>query len=63
MDEIIGDHQYGFRRNRLTTDLIFYIIQILEKKVIGEFSFPGLMLKTFCFTYTYESGIRSLANS
>jgi hypothetical protein len=30
--EIIGDHQCGFRRNRLTTDHIFYILQILEKK-------------------------------
>jgi hypothetical protein len=32
MDEIIGDHQCGFRRNRSTTDQIFYIRQILEKK-------------------------------
>jgi len=31
-EEIIGDHQYGFRRNRSTTDLIFCIVQILEKK-------------------------------
>jgi sorting nexin-29 len=31
-DEIIGDHQCGFRRNRSTTDQIFYIRQILEKK-------------------------------
>jgi hypothetical protein len=31
-DEIIGDHQCGFRRNRLTTDQIFCIHQILEKK-------------------------------
>jgi hypothetical protein len=31
-DEIIGDHQCGFRRNRSTTDQIFYIWQILEKK-------------------------------
>jgi len=30
--EIIGDHQCGFRRNRLTTDHIFCIRQILEKK-------------------------------
>jgi hypothetical protein len=32
IDEIIGDHQCGFRRNRSTTDLIFCIRQILEKK-------------------------------
>jgi hypothetical protein len=31
-DEIIGDHQCGFRRNRSRTDEIFYIQQILEKK-------------------------------
>jgi hypothetical protein len=31
-EEIIGDHQCGFRRNRSTTDLIFCIHQILEKK-------------------------------
>jgi len=30
--EIIGDHQCGFRRNRSTTDHIFCICQILEKK-------------------------------
>jgi hypothetical protein len=30
--EIIGDHQCGFRCNRLTIDLIFCIRQILEKK-------------------------------
>jgi hypothetical protein len=33
IDEIIGDHQCGFRRNRSTTDKIFCIRQILEKKV------------------------------
>jgi hypothetical protein len=32
VDEIIGDHQCGFRRNRSTTDQIFGIRQILEKK-------------------------------
>jgi sorting nexin-29 len=32
VNEIIGDHQRGFRRNRSTTDQIFYIRQILERK-------------------------------
>jgi hypothetical protein len=32
VDEIIGDHQCGFRRNRSTTDQIFCIRQILKKK-------------------------------
>jgi hypothetical protein len=32
-DEIIGDHQCGFRRNRSTTDQIFCIHQILETKL------------------------------
>jgi hypothetical protein len=31
-EETIGDHQCGFRRNRSTTDHIFCIRQILEKK-------------------------------
>jgi hypothetical protein len=31
IDEIIGDHQFGFRRNRSTTGHIFCIRQILEK--------------------------------
>jgi hypothetical protein len=32
VNEITGDHQCGFRRNRSTMDQIFYIRQILEKK-------------------------------
>jgi hypothetical protein len=31
-EEIIGDHQYGFRRNSSTTDHIICIRQILEKE-------------------------------
>ena len=31
-EEIMEDHQCGFRRNRSTTDHIFCIRQILEKK-------------------------------
>jgi hypothetical protein len=30
--EITGDHQCGFRRNRSTTNQIFYTWQILDKK-------------------------------
>ena len=33
-EEIIGDHQVGFRRNRSTTDHIFCICQILENKSV-----------------------------
>jgi hypothetical protein len=32
VNEIIGDYQCGLRHNRFTTDQIFYIRQILEKK-------------------------------
>jgi hypothetical protein len=32
INEITGDYQCGFRRNRLTTDQIFCIRQILEKE-------------------------------
>jgi hypothetical protein len=31
-EEVIGDHQYGFRRNRSTTGHLLCIRQILEKK-------------------------------
>jgi hypothetical protein len=31
VNEVMGDHQCGFHRNRSTTDQIFYIWQILEK--------------------------------
>jgi hypothetical protein len=31
-DEIIGNYQCGIRRNKSTTDQVFYIFQILEKK-------------------------------
>jgi hypothetical protein len=32
-EEIIGDHQCGFQRNRSSTDHIFCIRHILEKKL------------------------------
>jgi hypothetical protein len=32
VNEVIGDHQCGFHHSRSTTDHIFYIQQILEKK-------------------------------
>jgi hypothetical protein len=36
IDEIIGNRQCGFRRNRSTTDQIFCIHQILEKWEYNE---------------------------
>jgi hypothetical protein len=42
IDEIIVDQQCGFRRNRSTTDQIFCIHQILEKK--WEYNETGLQL-------------------
>jgi hypothetical protein len=51
-DEIFGDHQCGFRRNRLTTDQIFYIRQILEKK----WEYNGTVHQLFIdFKKAYES--------
>jgi hypothetical protein len=35
VDEIIGNHQCVFRCNRSTTDQIFCIRQILEKREVG----------------------------
>jgi hypothetical protein len=32
VNEVIGDHQRGFRRNRYSTDQIFYVRHLLEKK-------------------------------
>jgi hypothetical protein len=52
VDEIIGDHQCGFRHNRLTTDRIFCICQIVEKKwesIIVPFHKKGE--KTECSNY------------
>jgi hypothetical protein len=33
VSEIIEDHHYGFHCNRYMTNQIFYICQILEKKM------------------------------
>jgi hypothetical protein len=32
INEVIGDHQCGFHHNSSTTDQIFYILQMVEKK-------------------------------
>jgi hypothetical protein len=54
-DEIIGDHQCGFRRNRSTTDQIFYIRQILEKK----WEYNGTVHQLFIdFKKAYDSVMR-----
>jgi sorting nexin-29 len=52
VDEIIGDHQCGFQRNRSTTDQIFYIHQTLEKK----WEHNGTVHKLFIdFSKAYDS--------
>jgi hypothetical protein len=52
VNEIIGDHQCGFRRNRSTTDQIFYIWQILEKK----WEYNGMVHQLFIdFKKAYDS--------
>jgi hypothetical protein len=51
IDEIIGDHQCGFRCKRYTTDQIFCIRQILEKK----WEFNGTVHQLFVHVKkTYE---------
>jgi sorting nexin-29 len=51
-DEIIGDYQCGFRRNRSTTNQIFYIHQILEKK----WEYNGTVYQLFIdFKKAYDS--------
>jgi hypothetical protein len=51
-DEIIGDHQCGFRCNRSMIDQIFYIRQILEKK----WAYNGTVHQLFIdFRKAYDS--------
>jgi hypothetical protein len=51
-NEITGDHQCGFRRNRSTTDQIFCIRQILEKK----WEYSGTVHQLFIdFEKSYDS--------
>jgi hypothetical protein len=52
VDEIIGDHQCGFKRNRPTTDHIFCTRQILEKK----WEYSGTVHQLFLnFKKAYDS--------
>jgi hypothetical protein len=56
-DEIMGDHQCGFRRNRSTTDQIFYIRQILENK----WEYNGTVHQLFIdFKKAYDSDRREV---
>ncbi|KAJ4433909.1 hypothetical protein ANN_16222 [Periplaneta americana] len=57
VDEIIGDHQCGFRRNRSTIDQIFCIRQILEKK----WEYKGTVHQLFIdFKKAYDSVKREI---
>ncbi|KAJ4430139.1 hypothetical protein ANN_22349 [Periplaneta americana] len=52
VDEIIGDHQCGFRRNRSTIDQIFCIRQVMEKK----WEYKGTVHQLFIdFKKAYDS--------
>ena len=52
VDEIIGDHQCGFTRNRSNIDQIFCIRQILEKK----WEYDGIIQQLFIdFKKAYDS--------
>jgi hypothetical protein len=53
IEEIIGDHQCGFRRNRSTTDQIFCICQILEKKLECDNVTAHQLF--ICFKKAYDS--------
>jgi sorting nexin-29 len=57
VNKIIGDYQCGFRRNRSTTDHIFYIRQILEKK----WEYNGTLHQLFIdFKKAYDSVKREI---
>jgi hypothetical protein len=59
-DEIIGDHQCGYRRNISATDKIFYIRQILEKK----WEYSGTVHQLFInFKKAYDSVRREVLYS
>jgi hypothetical protein len=59
-DEIIGDHQCGFRHNRSTTDQVFYIHQILEKK----WEYNGTVHQLFIdFKKSYDSVRKKVLHS
>jgi hypothetical protein len=52
VNEIIGDHQCGFFRNRSTMNQIFYIRQVLEKK----WEYNGMVHQLFIdFKKAYDS--------
>jgi hypothetical protein len=58
--KVTGDHQYGFRRNKSTTNQIFYIRQILEKK----WEFNGTVHQLFTdFKKAYASVKRDVLYS
>ena len=55
IDEIIGDHQDGFIRNRSSIDEIFCILEILEKK----WEYDGTVHQLFIdFKKAYDSVMR-----
>jgi hypothetical protein len=55
IDEIIGDHQCGFRRNGSTTGQIFCIRQLLEKKWEYNETVHRLRLRLIDFKKAYDS--------
>jgi hypothetical protein len=56
-NEIIGDDQCGFRRNRPTIDPMIYIRQILEKK----WEYSGTVHQLFIdFREVYDSILREV---
>jgi hypothetical protein len=57
VDEIIGDHQCRFRRNRSTTDQIFCIRQILEKKMGVQWDCTSAIYR---FQYIHTSLLHSM---
>jgi sorting nexin-29 len=60
VNEIIGDHQCGFHRNRSTMDQIFYIQQILEK----QWEYNGTVHQLFIdFKKAYDSVKREVLYS
>jgi hypothetical protein len=57
VNEVTGDHQCGFRRNRSTTDQISYIRQTLQKR----WEYKGTARQFFIdFKKAYDSAKREV---
>jgi hypothetical protein len=63
IDEITGNHQCGFQRNRSTTDQLFCIRQILEKKWEYNETVHQLFIESKIFFFNFASCCVSITHN